>query len=321
MGIIYKFTSPSGKSYIGQTHKDFEERKHNHILGSQKLQKNPNCKEGCIVFWRAIIKYGIKNFSEEILIVCANDRKSTPKDEDTELDCYEKQFIKQYNCLSPNGYNQTSGGNSNKILSDDLKEKISQKTREAMKLLGIKIKQTEESKDFPMYLIRYKFRDHDGYAIIKHPKCKHKEFNIATYGTLENAYSECIKELEKLNTTDYVPKKYKKKGGDLPSGLFERNSGYVVQKIINKRKYKRNFASLNLTKDQNLALALEYLLFIDNDPLNKELPKINGITLFRGFIAETYVNGKRISYSSIDKTKTREENYNNCHLWLTQIKK
>ena len=48
----------------------------------------------------AIRKYGKEHFSWEILQEC----------EPSLLDEYEKLYIKQYNCISPNGYNILSGG-------------------------------------------------------------------------------------------------------------------------------------------------------------------------------------------------------------------
>ena len=43
-GIIYKYTSPSNKSYIGQTIRSLSER----------AQKNGNGYVGCPIFFRAI---------------------------------------------------------------------------------------------------------------------------------------------------------------------------------------------------------------------------------------------------------------------------
>ena len=57
-GIIYKYTSPSGKSYIGQTTN--EENRRNHWFG--------NCVEyaGSKIN-RARTKYGAENFTYDIL--------------------------------------------------------------------------------------------------------------------------------------------------------------------------------------------------------------------------------------------------------------
>lgn len=89
-GFIYMYTSPSNKSYIGQTIRSLSER----------AQKNGNGYVGCPIFFRAIQKYNFKNFKYQIL--------GEFKIED--LDQKEIEFIKKYNTLQPNGYNIQKGG-------------------------------------------------------------------------------------------------------------------------------------------------------------------------------------------------------------------
>lgn len=89
-GWIYKYTSPSGKSYIGQTTYSIY-----HRAGADgKRYKN------CVVFYNAIQKYGLENFTIEIL-------DEVPEEE---LDKIEGMFIKKYNTIRPNGYNYYSFG-------------------------------------------------------------------------------------------------------------------------------------------------------------------------------------------------------------------
>lgn len=96
MGIIYKYTSPSGKSYIGQT------------IYSKKIREGKDGKEyrECPVFYNAIQKYGIENFSYEILEECDNSL----------LDEKEKYYIKKYDTFN-NGYNLTEGGQDGRTWS------------------------------------------------------------------------------------------------------------------------------------------------------------------------------------------------------------
>lgn len=89
-GFIYKYTSPNGKSYIGQTTTSL-------ITRSGKRGKN---YFGCPVFYKAIIKYGFKNFSVEIL----------GEFELNQLNKKEKYYIETFNTLIPNGYNVKDGG-------------------------------------------------------------------------------------------------------------------------------------------------------------------------------------------------------------------
>ena len=89
-GFIYKYTSPSGSSYVGQTTRSLQER----------AGHNGKCYKGCDLFYKAIQKYGFSNFTVEILA-------EVPKNQ---LDQAEKKYIQLFNTLAPNGYNLTDGG-------------------------------------------------------------------------------------------------------------------------------------------------------------------------------------------------------------------
>ena len=56
-GFVYKYTSPSGKIYIGKTKTTLKERAKNNAKGYK----------GCPYFYKAIQKYGWENFEVEIL--------------------------------------------------------------------------------------------------------------------------------------------------------------------------------------------------------------------------------------------------------------
>ena len=111
MGLIYMYTSPSGKSYVGQTRKTIEERRENDFGKGY---------DTCPVFYKAIQKYGgLTNFTCQILEYAENDR----------LNEREKYYIKKYNTQIPFGYNISEGGDihpdvSKKVYKFDLNQNL-----------------------------------------------------------------------------------------------------------------------------------------------------------------------------------------------------
>lgn len=104
-GLIYKCTcNCNGKVYIGQTVQTFNERKRSHI----KEAFNKQYPGYTYHFHRALRKYGLENFTWEIIEIV--DIKK-PEDLTTCLDNLEVKYIQQYDSYH-NGYNSTEGGNS-----------------------------------------------------------------------------------------------------------------------------------------------------------------------------------------------------------------
>ena len=95
MGYIYRIQNRvSGKSYIGETRElEVETRWKGHIQAISRGQ-------GCPALRDAIKKYGLNKFTFTVLIICF--------DEDTFT--FEREYIKKYNSVVPNGYNITPGG-------------------------------------------------------------------------------------------------------------------------------------------------------------------------------------------------------------------
>ena len=101
---IYIFTSPSNKSYVGQTI-NFERRRIEHLYSSRQGNTYPiHC---------AIRKYGLENFQIEV-IPC----------EEKELNLFEKFYI---GILKGIGevYNCNSGGDQYKVISQETRDKLS----------------------------------------------------------------------------------------------------------------------------------------------------------------------------------------------------
>lgn len=122
--IVYKYTSPSGKIYIGQTSQTIKGRAG---INGQKYWDSP-------LFYNAIKKYGYENFSSEILYTDLTLE---------EANYWESYYIEKFHSNNRQyGYNLTSGGSEQYIISDSTKEKMRQShlglkhTEEAKKKIG-----------------------------------------------------------------------------------------------------------------------------------------------------------------------------------------
>ncbi len=108
MGIIYKYTSPSGKVYIGQTKRTIQER---------AKDKNGSGYKQCVIFYAAIKKYGFENFKVDIIEECENSL----------LNEKEKYWIMYYDSTNrEKGYNIQEGGGER----PDVSKKICQYSKE-----------------------------------------------------------------------------------------------------------------------------------------------------------------------------------------------
>lgn len=120
-GEIYMITNViNNKKYIGQVKSRISGRKYGAksrwSVHKYRSLKGVNCSR---ILGNAIRKYGIDNFTMEILLRC----------NEVDLDYYETKFIGSYNTQSPNGYNIESGGKKNKKMSRETKQILSNKTR------------------------------------------------------------------------------------------------------------------------------------------------------------------------------------------------
>jgi group I intron endonuclease len=134
-GVIYRYTSPNGKHYIGQT-TDEEKRKREHkSANSSQIFHSAIRKYGFDVFVYTVIHRNIDNFDE--------------------LNRLEQEEIVKHNSISPHGYNLKSGGR-NGILCQESKEKISirlkgrklsQETKDKLKIAHTGKKLSQEHKE------------------------------------------------------------------------------------------------------------------------------------------------------------------------------
>jgi group I intron endonuclease len=103
MGFIYMLTSPSGKSYIGQTVNTVEER----------FKKHRTCNSSCTALVNAVKKYSWDMFDKS-WYECPNE----------DLNKHEEMLIEVLDTIAPNGYNLKCGG-SNNSPSQETRAKIS----------------------------------------------------------------------------------------------------------------------------------------------------------------------------------------------------
>ena len=95
MAYVYRILNKiTKKCYIGESKsKDVNWRWREH---KRKIEIN----KGCPALRDAVKKYGIEIFEFSVIIICFDDERFK----------YEKEYIKKYNSVVPNGYNITGGG-------------------------------------------------------------------------------------------------------------------------------------------------------------------------------------------------------------------
>jgi group I intron endonuclease len=119
MAYIYRILNKiTKKCYIGETKsKDVVWRWNQH---KQKIESN----KGCPALRDAVKKYGIENFEFSVLIICFDDERFK----------YEREYIRKYNSVVPNGYNITNGGEGGgfqgKTHTDQVKNIIKDKLKQ-----------------------------------------------------------------------------------------------------------------------------------------------------------------------------------------------
>jgi group I intron endonuclease len=106
MGYIYLITNTvNGKKYVGQTIcDDIKKRWDSH----KKMRKDVLGR----YIYSAYEKYGIDKFKFQIICICF----------DEDANEYEKEYIKKFNTLVPNGYNLKEGGKNSKHHPETLKK-------------------------------------------------------------------------------------------------------------------------------------------------------------------------------------------------------
>lgn len=103
-GVVYRYVSPDGKSYVGQTVNEARRRKEFATIANKPNSRSQNYRKG--PFRNALREIGAENFTYEVLY-----RNSYNTMEEAQADLWQKEefFIEYFDSYN-NGYNQTLGG-------------------------------------------------------------------------------------------------------------------------------------------------------------------------------------------------------------------
>lgn len=219
MGVIYIVESPSGKCYVGQTIHNLEKRWKEHIEDAN----NPS-KDHCKLLNKAIRKYGGEKFNKRVLAEV----------DDCNLNKTEEDYIKQFNSVSPFGYNIKHGGSSSKH-HEDTKKKISQSLLNRHVSVETREKYAaKKSSNLPMYVIEKKVKGIlVGYRVCNHPFGKDRCFT-SKGRTLEENLQLAIDYLDTLNKLEAPIENTPRV---LPKYVQYYKHGYVVKLPGMKAKY------------------------------------------------------------------------------------
>jgi len=192
LGEIYCITSPSNKKYIGQCVKELSSgKKWGYISRWKDHIRDSKTRNYCRLLNSAIKKYEPDNFKIEVLKEC----------DINELDYYESYYIENYNTLSPNGYNLTTGGSVSRQTEETSKLKsISMIGKNLGKIYPKRIRKREQDNNLPKY-IRYYIdcAGKEGYRISNHPNLKDKSF-FGKYISLENKLQSALNYINENKT-------------------------------------------------------------------------------------------------------------------------
>ena len=118
------------------------------------------------------------------------------------MDDYEEYSFKQYNTMTPNGYNLMSRSGKGGHQSDETSKlkSISLKGKNLGRIINVKKeRKNPEDNNLPKYLRKIK----NGYRISNHPS-KINFCSRSTKKTMEEKYNECLNKLNELNSVQFI---------------------------------------------------------------------------------------------------------------------
>ena len=218
MGFIYKITNKiSKKCYIGETTEENpEERWKRHKYAISK-------GVGCPALRNAVIKYGIENFTFEVLIICFDENRYD----------HEKEYIKKYNSVVPNGYNilegGAGGGFKGKHHTPEIIEKIAEVTRKRFEDPAERKKSSER-------------------ALLQMKEMKDSKVDWGAKVKTSEKFKLAVAE-KRVGGGAHVKEKAKEVNAKISASLkeyFKKNDGHVV----NIKKHRESMAKAVGTKVQ-----------------------------------------------------------------------
>lgn len=132
MGYIYLVTNTiNGKQYVGQSCCDDIQKRWN---------DHKRCKKTSLgtYIYNAYKKYGNDKFKYQLICICF----------DEDCDTYEREYIKKYNTITPNGYNMLEGGKSVKH-SKETRELIKQNVQKSIAIRAEKVREFYKNNPHP----------------------------------------------------------------------------------------------------------------------------------------------------------------------------
>lgn len=195
-GLIYLFTSPSYKQYVGQTRSEFAHRMGQHKSAARayakSIEKGEQPKAACSYLYKAIMKYGWDKFKIEIIHEC----------EVEELDFWENYYMVEMETMAPKGYNLMSGGVTNKVYTPEAIENFRAAALARAPRAEANHRRNPEHANFPKYISVSR----DWPCIRKHPKCKFLAFSDMGK-TFDENVADAIEYLNGINdgTIIHVP--------------------------------------------------------------------------------------------------------------------
>lgn len=243
-GEIYIITCTyNNKRYIGQARCYIKPAKGKPLKhgteGRWKQHLNAAKKrpqKGSTALYNAMNKYGSNSFTIKTLHVC----------DEKHLNYFEAKYIRQYNTLTPHGYNLKAGGSSARW-TDDVKLKMSATKKGVPKPIGystlmrnIKRSNKVENLTLPEYLYHYKdaSKGVEGYRVLNHPVLPNKVFVDRTL-SMDNKLclaKEYLKTASTYRDEDRIThKRLSNETLDLPKYVYFRKSkfdarcGYIVK--------------------------------------------------------------------------------------------